>query len=269
MGGYARIMLDCARTSECLLKAIYLLISIFLLQSCHDGATEEHTLGKAKLSEAASYNTQLGLAYLKQGHRSRAKQKLLVALSEAPNASYTNAAMAYFMETTGDINGARTYYQKALSAAPRSGAPLNNYGAFLCRQRQYRQAEGYFLKAVNDKDYVNTAFAYENAGLCAMGIPDEKKAANYFVKALQQDPSRKPSLYELVTITINQGKLTDALAYLQRYPNLTRHDSTLLALAENVARRAGEKGLASDYQLRLQRFSDNTGVTYEHNNHSG
>ena len=238
-------------------------VSIFgllLLQSCQNRAIEERAVGKVKLEEAASYNAQLGLAYLKQEDRARAKQKLLLALSEAPNAPFANAAMAYFYETTGEFDRARVYYRNALAIAPKRGAPLNNYGAFLCRQGHYRQAERYFLMAANDREYVHTALAYENAGLCALGIPDNRKAATYFQKALKQDPSRKPSLYELVEITIKQGQPMEALTYLQTYSFLTLHDRSLLALAENVAIKAGKPKLADEYRLCLQRITDKTGV---------
>ena len=37
----------------------------------------EHAMRPQKQNDAASYNTQLGIAYLKQGDRPRAKRKLL------------------------------------------------------------------------------------------------------------------------------------------------------------------------------------------------
>lgn len=157
-----------------------------------------------KQNDAAIYNTQLGLAYLKQEDRIRAKRKLLTALDLAPNSADVNAAMAYFLEKTGNLKEARNFYKKALSLAPKNGAQLNNYGSYLCRQGKYKEAENYFLNAVQDVNYVNTAGAYENAGLCAAALPDYKKAKKYFKKAIEHDPNRKQSVYELAKIELKQ-----------------------------------------------------------------
>ncbi len=253
------------------LRYLLPLIGLLLLQSCqhNDEAIEDHPARSVKPAEAAAYNAQLGLAYLKQGNRELAKHKLLLALSQAPDAPGVNASMAYFMEQTGDMDKAQVYYRKAMAVAPNAGAQLNNYGAFLCRRGQYAQAESYFLKAVNDIEYEHTAGAYENAGLCAMAIPDNAKATHYFNKALEQDPSREQSLYELVSLERKQGHLAEALAYLQKYQNISLHDVTLLTMAVDVAHQAGKTELEADYKLRLHSFSDNTGEKNEYNNNNG
>ena len=247
------------------------IIGLLLLQSCqhNDGAITKPVVKESKLDDAASYNTQLGLAYLKQGNRERAKHKLLLALSQAPKSPNVNAAMAYFMEKSGEMSNAQMYYHMAMAAAPDAGTQLNNYGAFLCRRGQYSQAEVYFLKAIKDSKYEHTAGAYENAGLCAMAIPDYIKAKTYFSKALEQDPSRVQSLYELVNIAVKQGNTTEALTYLQKYPDLTLHDRTLLAMAANAAQKAGKVELEADYKIRLHGFSENTGGKNEYNNNNG
>ncbi len=218
-----------------------------LLQSCqqHHGLFGELD-SERKRHHAASYNTQLGLAYLQQGNRARAKRKLFAALAQAPDSPDVNAAMAWFMEKSGEINTADVYYRKAIHLAPGQGAQLNNYGAFLCRQRHYRQAEVYFLQAVNDAKYDHTAGAYENAGLCAASISDNKKAANYFIQALKHDPSRKQSLYELVKIEIRLGLKDKALAFLNEYKDLSLSDPALLALRQN---------LDVNYKLHLHQWS--------------
>jgi type IV pilus assembly protein PilF len=146
---------------------------------------------------ASDINVQLGLAYLNQCDTARAKEKLLLALQEAPNSITSLDAMGYFLEKTGDSHGAEKYYQHAIKIAPNNGAVLNNYGTFLCRQRKPKEAIMLFLKAVQDKYYVNSAEAYENAGLCALTIPNQAQTKQFFVKALQQDPKRVLSKLEL------------------------------------------------------------------------
>lgn len=237
------------------------LVCFILLQSCQhpDKTEEEHLPREPKPTEAAAYNSQLGLAYLKQGNRSLAKHKLLLALSQDPNSANANAAMAYFLEKTGELDKAQIYYQKAMATAPKAGTQLNNYGAFLCRRGSYAQAETYFMKAVNDIEYEHTAGAYENAGLCALAIPNNDKAKFYFNKALEQDPEREQSLYELVKLEVKQGHLNDALTYFQKYPNLALRNKILLTMAVDVAHQAGKPEIETNYKMHLQNFSENTG----------
>ena len=178
--------------------------AFLLLQACQYNNTVPDAK-KSTSNEAALYNTQLGLAYLKQGDRPRAKHKLLKALAEAPHSPEVNTAMAWFMEQSGEINNAQRYYRKAMMVAPKQGAPLNNYGAFLCRKGHYREADAYFIKAFKDPNYERIASAYENAGLCAEAIHDDQKAIAYFRKALEHDPSRQQSLNELATIEVRLG----------------------------------------------------------------
>ncbi|CAM2906176.1 type IV pilus biogenesis/stability protein PilW [Legionella worsleiensis] len=252
----------------------YLLICMFLfLQGCnHTDQHAEPELKKTDLTKAASYNTQLGLGYLKQGDRPRAKKKLLTAIKQEPNSSEVNAAMAYYFEQTNELDEARKHYLKAISLSSGGGAQLNNYGAFLCRQGDYKKAEIYFLKAVKDVHYINTAAAYENAGLCALAIPDKKKAKEYFINALDQDPSRKQSLFELVKLENNTGHLDEAYTLLQNHPDLVLNDKYFLTLAKDIAVKTGHFAVAAAYERNLRTMeptTDNSGANDEYNSHSG
>ena len=105
---------------------------------------------------------QLGLAYLQQGDRPRAKQSLLRALEHEPRSASVNSAMAYFLETTGDIKLADFFYKKAIRLANANliAAHWNNYGAFLCRTGDPELAEIYFLKAAHYFKYTHTGIYF-------------------------------------------------------------------------------------------------------------
>lgn len=230
---------------------------------------EQPTIKEPKINEAASYNTRLGLAYLQQGNRSLAKRKLLLAMSQDPDSADVNASMAYFMEKSGDMDKAAMFYQKAMALAPGAGNQSNNYGAFLCRRGHYREAEKYFMKAVKDVRYDHTAGAYENAGLCVMALSDDVTATTYFMKALEQDPSRQQSLYELVTLNMKHGKIKEALNLLQNHSDLCLNDRALLNLAITVAKKSGDSVQEEAYKLRLKNVAENTGDHNEYNTNNG
>ena len=93
-----------------------LIVGVLSIQACQRNfeAKQENAIKAQRLQTAAMYNTELGIAYLKQGNRPRAKQKLLTALRLAPKSPEANAAMGYFLEKTGSLGEARKFYQKAL-----------------------------------------------------------------------------------------------------------------------------------------------------------
>lgn len=249
-----------------------MLMTCFLLQACqHNEKNEIAENTKTDLSKAASYNLQLGLAYLKQGDRPRAKKKLLTALEQAPKSPDVNSALAYYFENTNELDKAKSYYLKAVDLSDNSGAQLNNYGTFLCRQREYKKAEAYFLKAVKDVQYVHTSGAYENAGLCALEIPDEDKAKEYFISALNQDPSRSESLYELVKLESKAGHNAEALDLLQKHADLVLNDKIFLSLAKEIANKAGKTEIALEYENNLKKaeLATNSGVNNEYNSDNG
>ena len=205
----------------------------------------------ANPQQAAKINVELGLRYLAQGRRMRAKEKLLLAQSEYETAQ-TNAALAYFYEQVAEPANAERFYQKAISLDPQVGAPHNNYGAFLCRQKRYQEADAEFNKAIHDPHYLNTAGAYENAGICALMIPDTQKATDYFTKALQQNPSMPTSLEEMARLRYNAGEYQDAKNYIDRYLAIVKQPSTeVLLLGVQIAEKLSDPSAVAHYKNLL------------------
>lgn len=184
--------------------------------------------------KASRYNVQLGMAYLRQDNVVRAKRKLVTALKQDPKSASANGAIAYFFEKTGQLEKANDYYHKAMALAPGSGAEYNNYGAYLCRRGHYNEAEKYFNKAVTDINYVNSAAAIENAGLCSLSSPNQAKAKNYFIKALQQDPHRTQSLIQLVKIELSQGDVQLAENTMKYYQAYAQKSPQLVSLQQQI-----------------------------------
>lgn len=226
------------------------LLVLSACQASHDTYQEKQQAAEMH-GKAARLNTQLGLSYLKQGDRPRAKRKLFTALKLEPDSPEVLTALAYYYEKTEENEKAGSYYLKAMQLSTSKGPQYNNYGAFLCRQGNYKASIQYFLKAAQDPQYINTAAAYENAGLCAEEIPDYTSATGYFTKALEQDPERVGSFYELVKMNKKQGNLAKLKTLSNQYPHLAASPA-VAALLGNT------QNLASNQAV-------NTGVQNEHN----
>jgi type IV pilus assembly protein PilF len=231
-------------------KLVILLVTILLVGGCTT-ETVNDTSNSKNYEQAASINVQLGLQYLAQGSVSRAKQKLLLAVEQNPSLQ-SYGALAYFYEKTGESNVAGEYYLKAIAEEPSAGAGHNNYGAFLCRQGQYQQAEQQFELAVNDPNYLNDAGAYENAGLCALLVPNQQQAISYFQRALRQDPKRSTAAAHLVKIYYEQGQYQQANKYMQQYIKTNKLTADNLWLGVKIAQQLQQNNLVKEYGFLLK-----------------
>jgi type IV pilus assembly protein PilF len=180
-------------------KCTFIVLMSFCLSACVTQTYLEKN--KQQQNQLSQIYVQMGLVYLKQKQLPLAKEKFVAALDENPFSSTALDAIAYYWEVTGNNVMANKYYLKAIKQNSTSGRALNNYGVYLCRMKQYTIAEHYLLAAGHDPSYVGSAAAMENAGLCALAAKVPSKAKLYFEQALQQDPNRPISAYELSHLT--------------------------------------------------------------------
>lgn len=155
------------------------------------------------LAAAARTNARLGLAYLQEGLYPASKERLLTSIQEDPHIAAGWYGMGYYLEKTGNPQLAKKYYLKAIDVEPHSGAALNNYGTFLCRMHQYQAAIVAFIKAAHERTYLNSATAYENAGICALKIPNDAMAIYYFHRAIANNPNTPGALLNLARLRVN------------------------------------------------------------------
>lgn len=167
------------------MKNRILIFLTLLLSACHFTTAEFNPV--TKNPAAGEINTSLGLAYLAQRDVARAQQKLVLAQQQAPDNPAVWYVTGYFLENSQEIPAAEQAYRRALELSPHLGAAHNNYGAFLCRHGQYSAAIDHFLQAVKDPNYLHAAEAYENAGHCALLIPDANSAKQYFKLAIARN----------------------------------------------------------------------------------
>lgn len=200
------------KSAQTLMPALLcgLLISCSTMKPAKDDDTEMRI-------KTSKINTQLGIAYLERHNIQRAKQKLLLALDQAPETPEPWYAMGYFLETTGNKTDARTYYLRSVEIAPTRGDVQNNYGTFLCRSGDYKAAIQHFMLATKDRDYLDPADAYENAGMCALKMPNYRLARKYLTSALTEDPTRPNALIGLAELDYQIGNYQAASRQLSAF----------------------------------------------------
>lgn len=197
---------------------------------------------------AAKANVVLATEFMKKNDNVKAKEKLLLAQKQAPKLPAVWYGMGYFLEHTGDLAAAETQYKHAISLAPKDGEAHNNYGTFLCRHGKYNESLQEFMLAVKDPNYLQVTDAYENAGMCALKIPDQKRAYAYFNKALDYNSNADVALYYLSQIQYDNGQYAHARTNLRHLIELEPPIAETLWLYARVELKLGHQ---AEYQQAM------------------
>jgi type IV pilus assembly protein PilF len=206
-----------------------------------------------KDKDAASYNTQLGVEYMRQGDLARAKEKLDRAVNEDPQSADAHSARAMLFQRMGEPSKADGEFHQALRIAPHDPQVINSYAVFLCSNGRAEEGVKTFLQAAHDPLYRTPEAAYANAGVCLRAAKRDDEAAADFIRALQVRPDYAEAAFQLANLQFDHGQLPAARSQIDSF--LGSHDATpdLLLLAVRVARAQGDRSGAQGFARRLQR----------------
>ncbi|GGF75057.1 type IV pilus biogenesis/stability protein PilW [Alteromonas lipolytica] len=209
--------------------------------------------------EAAKTRVSLGLTYLKNGNYSQAKQNLDKALAFAPRLAETHYGLAYYYQVVGETERADESYQTAMSLAPRDANIANSYGAFLCQDGRYEKAKEFFMRALNARQYANSAETYENMALCAQSQGQAEDAIEYLNSALKHQPGRAKTLFILTEMYVATEQYGLAQETLRRYERVARVSPDSLWMAIEIAKGQGDIRAANGYgDMLLRMYPDNS-----------
>jgi type IV pilus assembly protein PilF len=230
-----------------LMRSVLVACTALALVAC---ASSRRDPQKAK--DAATYNTQLGIAYLREGEIPLAKEKLDRALKENPNNPGVHSARAMLYDRLGDARKADSEFQTALSLAPHDPEVLNNYAVYLCRIGRADEGVRRFEEAAHNALYRTPEAAYTNAGVCLRSAKRDEEAARNFKQALVIRPNFSEAAYQLSDLEFHGGKLTDARAQIDTYIGAFQATPDLLLLAVRITRAQGDRPAAERYARKLR-----------------
>lgn len=217
-------------------------------QPASDGAAER----APDLHEAARINTDLGVAYARNGNFDLALDKLLRALQQNAQYAPAHSAIAYVYQERREADKADQHYQRALQLAPGDPGTLNNFGIFLCGQKRYVEAQKMFQRAANTPRYAQPEGAFTNAGVCARQVPDLVAAEALFREALKLRPEYPEALQQLASLYFEQKDYLRARAFLQRYEKVGAPTAATLWMGAKLEAALGDRAAAAVYAERLK-----------------
>ena len=208
---------------------------------------------KPDYDKAALINTQLGLTYAAQGHLEVAEAKLKKAIDQDDGLAQAHAGLGYVYWQRNNIDGARGEFRRAIELNGDDPETRNNYGAFLCSQKEYAEGDRNFMLAVKNPDYSTPAKAWTNAGECARQAGDADRAEQDFRKALQIDPNFPPALAQMAASSYQQQNYLGARAFLERYFKVGPQTPATLLLGYQTEHALGNDDAANQYSVKLVR----------------
>lgn len=202
--------------------------------------------------KASQLNSELGLNYMVQGKNEMAMEKLLKAIEYDASSVDAHHYLAELYRRLERPDKAKVHYSRAHSLAPKDPAIQNNFGVFLCSEKQYDEGLKYLLKALENPAWSGRKNAFENIGQCYFDKGDIARAEEYYREALKQDSQQPKSLLAMADISLQEKNYITARAFLQRYSSVARHTAQSLWLGIQIERQLGDHNALSSYEMLLR-----------------
>lgn len=207
---------------------------------------------ESRRNEAAREQLALARRDYGAGDFDAAASAAKAALRGEAVAADAHTLLAVIEDRRGRGAAAGTHYKAAVDRAPESGAYLNNYGTWLCRNGRAVEALGYFDAALRDPGYGDPAGALANAGACAITAGDTARVERDLRAALERDPGNVVALDAMSRYLFSQRRYFDARAFSQRHLAAAPATAAALQLAVQIETALGDSGAADRYQRRLR-----------------
>ncbi|HKE45238.1 MAG TPA: type IV pilus biogenesis/stability protein PilW [Steroidobacteraceae bacterium] len=239
-------------------RPLAVVIALLALAGCTTTTTSPNSPAVRQTSptEAATFNSQLAIEYLKKGDLAVARDKVERALSQDPDNVSVQMTAALVYDRLGEDKKADDHYATALRLKPDDPEMQNNYGVYLCRKGKTDQGEKMLLKAANNAVYKTPEVAITNAGMCMRGVKRMDEAERYFRQALAIRPRFGDALLQLADLDFQKGtkpSYDEASGLIKRFLAVVAAPGPeILWLGVRVERARGDKATADAYARRLK-----------------
>lgn len=93
---------------------------------------------KESPKDAAAYNYQLGVEYLRAGKLQLARERLESSARQDPSFAEAHSTLAIVYQRINEPDLAEGAYKNAIKVSPNNGAVQNSYAVYLCGQDKFK-----------------------------------------------------------------------------------------------------------------------------------
>lgn len=205
------------------------------------------------IDQAAAVNTELALAYMKEGNLAAAREKIDKALQQNPRTANTQMAAGFIYDQLDEKRKAASHYEQAVKLSGKDNPDVvANAAVFFCMNGDPKRGEQYMLQAAENPLNRRPDVAYANAGRCARSDSRPKEAEQSFRKALAINPKQPEALFQMAELAQANGNGLQARAFLERYTAVAPVTSATLWLGRNIELGLRDTEQAARYAQRLK-----------------
>ncbi|MEY6432451.1 type IV pilus biogenesis/stability protein PilW [Thioalkalicoccus limnaeus] len=194
----------------------------------------------------------LAAEYYRMGQMEAALERAQRALQIDNRNGRAHYLMALILQSIGEDTSAARHFEQAISLEPQNGDFRNAWGAFLCRQGRYAEADAQFTEALANPLFAAPAVTLTNAAVCAINSGDPTKGEGYLRQALAREPNFAPALLRMAEIEYQRGDHRTARGYLERLMQTGPVTPQALLLGVRVERALGNRQGAQTYAQYLR-----------------
>jgi len=225
------------------------LVLLLMLVGCGGGVRDENTKPVKGAKKSSRINVELGVLYMRQGNYKNAMLRLKKAVNHDPDNAFAYASLALLYSRLKQNDLAEENFARAIELSPKDAGIHNNYGAFLCRQKKYVEAQRQFKIALGIPLYNTPEFVYLNAGICAQ---DTATAEKNLRAALRIKPKFPAALLQMSKLSLKLKRYLSARAYLQRFHAEVKPTPASLWISIQVESVLGDRGTMESHALLLK-----------------
>ena len=216
--------------------------------------TPANTTGDESADRArARIHTELAGGYYELGNMAVALEEVKEALRSDANYGPAYTVVGLIYGALKEDRLAEENFQRALRLNQFDSDANHNYGQFLCQRKREEEGIRYFLAAVRNPLYQNSAGSYTNAGVCARRRGDLAGAESYLQLALKLQPSQPQALYHMADLAYARGDAGNAKNYLNRLTQVSAPNPEVLWLGVRVERKLGDRNSEASYAMQLRK----------------
>lgn len=246
MSALSRLILACA------------VLAAAMLSACQHVPVEASDSNE-KNQEAADYNIQAGVGYLRQQQNQRALLKFEKALQQAPKSVEAGMGKAAALQNMEQTNEAEAIYKQLVADHRKRHEPASAYAGLLCQQQRFQEAEAVMLSALKHRALTSGDEVYLRMSSCALRGQRRDLAELYLRRAQKfaegNTVTSKEIALQQAWLAYSGGKYTEASVFLATFESHSplRADAVrlgyLIAKAENNAER-----MATYSQILRQKY---------------
>lgn len=212
-------------------------------------------------SSPADVYVELGVGYMRHGNDEVALENLKEAIRVDAQSSEAHGIIAVLYEKLGERVLAEKHYKRALSINTGNSRVQNNYGRFLCSDKQVAEASLHFKVAYEDPLNQRKWVSLSNAAQCQLKVGNKVRAEQLFRQTLQVNSRFSPALVGMAKISLEQEKHLSVRAYLQRFREVSYHSAETLWMGIQSEHELGDKDAVASYVVILRsKFPDSEEV---------